>query len=72
MNVKRCDRKGCNKFYEQYGHNNPNDVEPNGAMLIFRGINGAYNSSKTYDLCPECLEKLKEFLGGEDSETNSN
>ena len=72
MIVRKCDRKGCNKFYEQYGNSNSDSVEPNGTLLIFKNITGLYSPNRAYDLCPECLEKLKEFLGGEESsETNT-
>ena len=72
MIVRKCDRKGCNKFYEQYGNSNSNSVEPNGTLLIFRAVTGSYSSNRAYDLCPECLGKLKAFLGGESSETDTN
>ena len=72
MIVRKCDRKGCNKFYEQYGSHSSTRAEPNGAMLIFKNITGLYSPNRAYDLCPECLEKLKEFLGGESSETDTN
>ena len=73
MTVKKCDRKGCNKFYEQYGSSHSgNSAEPNGTMLIFKNVTGLYSPNRAYDLCSECLEKLKESLGGEESsETNT-
>ena len=62
MLAKKCDR--CGKYYELYKDN----YGHNGVALTshdrFECLNPNYDK---YDLCPECMEKVIEFLKGEEN-----
>lgn len=62
MNVKKCDRKGCETIYDPYGHSG--NFEPNSTVLVYGNMQGEYRQLKTFDLCPKCMQELKVFLGG--------
>lgn len=51
MNAKKCDR--CGKFYEHY---NGDDI------IMSHNFFKAVYGKRTYDLCPECMEKLREWF----------
>lgn len=56
----KCDI--CGKLYEMYNVSQ-RDTEPN--MLTFRKSTGIPNDSyptKSYDLCPECMHDLQDFI----------
>ena len=57
MRAKKCDRKGCEKYFE------PKD-RINDKLQIFYDTWGM-KDSKYYDLCPECMKKIEDFLKGE-------
>jgi hypothetical protein len=58
MEAKKCDRKSCGKFFEP--KKNVDDK-----VHIFANYWRNYdNSNSTYDLCPDCMKKLKDFLEG--------
>ena len=63
MNVKKCDRKGCETIYDPYGHQSGQN-DPNATQLVCRDMQGEYRQLKTFDLCPKCMQELKVFLGG--------
>lgn len=53
--AKKCDR--CNNFYM------PDDIEMYSIKRIIAIIStGTGETNKTYDLCPECAKKLKDFM----------
>lgn len=63
MRAMKCDR--CGKFYEYYesGKNLFKDAEKvNGVMLIDLDLNQNFYDRKSYDLCIDCMMKLKKFL----------
>lgn len=52
MRAMKCDR--CGKFYEEHE-----------GMLVDTELNRIYlRDRKTYDLCPECMKELENFLKG--------
>ena len=60
MFVKRCDRCGKDMKYD------PKDRETINRMMLInvRRFNSTSNG-ENYDLCPECVEKIREFLKGD-------
>lgn len=53
--AKKCDR--CKNFYM------PDDIEIYGIRKIIMSVfNGAGDIDKSYDLCPKCSKKLKNFM----------
>ena len=54
MRAMKCDR--CGKFCEYYT-GRKTSKETNEFTLI-----DIYSDRKTYDLCPDCMRKFKEFL----------
>lgn len=68
MRAKKCDRYG--KLFEHYDGNKEfkNTEKANGFILIDRDLDNKYWGRKDYDLCPECMKKLEDFLkGGEEN-----
>ena len=50
MRAMKCDR--CGKFYEEHE-----------GMLVDTVLKRKYwRDRKTYDLCPECMKELEDFL----------
>lgn len=62
MLAKKCDR--CGSLFEHYdGSKNFKDSErANGLLLIDRDLQRKYWGRKDYDLCPDCMQKLEDFL----------
>lgn len=58
MNAKKCDR--CGKFYDYY-NGNKNKESANAIKFVENARDGVYGCS-LYDLCPECMSKLQEWL----------
>ena len=53
--AKRCDR--CRNFYMT------DDIEMYGIKRIIMSVSTSIGeNTKTYDLCPECAKKLKDFM----------
>ena len=62
MLAKKCDR--CEKYYDFYKNNN----DYNGIALTSFDREGYLSPNcDKHDLCPECMEKLIKFLGGENN-----
>lgn len=58
--AKKCDR--CGKLHEHYPTSNANS-QYNALRLIQKNITGSIiNGNTEYDLCPECMEELLEFI----------
>ena len=62
MNAKKCDR--CNKFYDTYGVKNDKN-NTNAIMFVNADKNGHYFSHGSTELCPECMNEIKEFVKAE-------
>lgn len=62
MRARKCDV--CGVLYECYdgAKNFPNDGKANGFMLIDKDIYNEYWSRQSFDLCPECMKKLVDFI----------
>ena len=62
MRAMKCDR--CGKFYEFYeGEKIFKETEKaNGLMLIDMDLERKHWNRKIYDLCPDCMKKLEDFL----------
>lgn len=62
MRAKKCDR--CGKLFEYYEGNKEfkNTEKANAIELIDQNLDCKYVSRKSYDLCPECMRKLENFL----------
>lgn len=62
MRARKCDCCGC--FYGHYdGAKKFKDRgKANGVLLIDRDLEEKYWKRDTYDLCPDCMEKLEAFL----------
>jgi rubredoxin len=60
----KCDR--CGQLYEHYEGSNifKKSEKANAIYLIDRDLNKKYWGRKDYDLCPECMRKLEDFLKG--------
>lgn len=66
MTAMKCDR--CGKHYDCYFKlevNGKNVRTSNCICLYVAGSDGILRDKKRYDLCPECMAKLKEFLEGD-------
>lgn len=50
MRAMKCDR--CGKFYEEH----------EGMLVDTELKRGFLERRKTYDLCPECMKELEDFL----------
>lgn len=59
MNAKKCDR--CGKFYDEYNTKSFN-CDPNIVTLHQKLNDGICYLVKDYDLCPECMAELQEWL----------
>lgn len=59
MNAKKCD--ACGKFYEHYGNKRG---EYNTLYMQVNSKRGSEIECVAYDLCPECMEKVRETLKG--------
>lgn len=64
MRAKKCDR--CGKLYEDYAGSKvfKDNGKANGVILIDRDLDNKYWSRDTYDLCPECMGILMDYLKG--------
>lgn len=74
MTAMKCDR--CGKYYDQYYKENLADgtkVDVSNAIILAQ-LSGFRNyiDRRYYDLCPECMAKLKEFLVGSDYDEEHN
>jgi hypothetical protein len=63
MQAMKCDR--CGKFYDYYSGSKGNFKDSNGIILIDMDLGRNYLKREIYNFCPDCLEKLKDFLDGE-------
>lgn len=65
MDAKKCDR--CGKLYEQYNHKYSiatiDTSNFNGFKLVREQFDGECYGSTKIDLCPECADNLKDWLG---------
>ena len=62
MRARKCDR--CGRFYDHYqGEIFEKTGRANALRLIDRYENNTFISRNAYDLCPECMKELEEFLG---------
>ena len=59
MLVLKCDRVDCGKFYEPYG----DDKVKNSVMAVHKYFSGNIANSKSFDLCPECMQEFQKFIG---------
>lgn len=59
MTAKKCDR--CGAYYELYGVWN-NAKKCNAIMPVNIDGQGKYYQHNPYDLCPECMAALYEFM----------
>lgn len=66
MNARKCDR--CGKFYEKYGIKSGCSNKPNGILYATLYDDHTYYSSKSFDLCPECMDELKKWISEEYSD----
>lgn len=67
MTAMKCDR--CGKYYDYYFKrevNGKNVRSQNSIFLYLKYEDGDLADKEYYDLCPECMAKLKEFLKGAD------
>lgn len=55
MNVKKCDR--CGKIFDEKGRNHNRIVFVKDSF--WKPLPDIY-----YDLCPECVKKIKDFING--------
>ena len=65
MLAKKCDR--CGKFYELYTEKSKcRAKDVNGIAFVHICTNGDYSGTKSdgYDLCPECLNAVIDFVNG--------
>ena len=71
MRAMKCDR--CGKLYEHYkGQTVFKETEQsNGIILIDSDLDKKYWSRTSYDLCPDCMRKLNDFLKEVDNGTNT-
>ena len=62
MRAMKCDR--CGKLYEHYDGSKQfkNTEKANGLQLTDTDLNRNYWDRKSYDLCPDCMDKLEKFL----------
>ena len=58
MDAKKCDI--CGAFYMPY-NNKSNDIEPNGFRLL-RDEDGRVRILDRYKCCPNCMNKILEFV----------
>lgn len=57
MRTVKCDR--CGKYFDYKGKGQAEKCV-NGTALVHRDCKGLYYA--LYDLCPECVQKLKDFI----------
>ena len=64
MIAYRCDR--CNGYYEVYDniHDERGGGTVNSMKFQWSPKNGQVFGRKIYDLCPDCMHKLLDFMGG--------
>lgn len=62
MRAMKCDR--CCKLYEHYdgGKEFKDGENANGLILFDRDLDGNHRYRMTYDLCPECMKGLEDFI----------
>lgn len=62
MAIKKCDI--CTKSYEDYDGTGENAENANQIIFSNRNIRDEYYyvRQNTYDLCPDCMEKVIRFL----------
>lgn len=57
--AKKCDT--CGRFFEFDRYSNKH----NGFMYVrFNNIGTLYDDNVPYDCCPECMEKIQNFIKG--------
>ena len=66
MRARKCDR--CDRFYEHYAGSMEfkNAEKANAVFFIDRDLDNNYFSRKLFDLCPNCMRKLDEFIKSEE------
>lgn len=64
MDAKRCDR--CRKYYDEY-HESRRKPFSNGMAFVDRSTTG-YSRKYIYDLCPDCMRELWNFMKNEKAE----
>ena len=73
MTAMKCDR--CGKYYDYYFKrevNGENVRTQNCIYLYLLDTYGNLGEKERYDLCPECMAKLKEFLVGSNYDEEHN
>lgn len=63
MDERQCHR--CGKLYGKYRNELDGIVEPNGIFCAKLYDDDSYYPSKWFNLCPECMEALKKWIGEE-------
>lgn len=61
MIAKKCDR--CGKYYDTYNVSHDRK-KPSGMMFLNVDENRNYFTNPVIDLCPECMEAVKNFVQG--------
>lgn len=66
MRAKKCDR--CGKLYEHYDGMGEfkQSEKANAFIMIDKDLDNKYFSRKNFDLCPECMKGLENFIYGGD------
>lgn len=80
MNAKKCDR--CGKYYDEYEKEIPEEMLRKNEQGLTRvnhvGLMGSADIgysiavSKPIDICPECMDKMIDFLKGKPDISNIN
>ena len=55
----RCDN--CEKFFE-YEKNSTNAIRFSSFVISSTGLVNGYSIKETYDLCPDCIEAVKNAM----------
>lgn len=63
MNARKCDR--CGKFYEEYG-TEYESKESDTVLFVNTSSSITYTTQKEFNLCPECMDELKKWIGEEE------
>lgn len=56
MLIRRCDR--CGTLINA----TPEETSDNAIKIGYRHLSGSFTSIKNYDLCPDCLKSLENWL----------
>lgn len=73
MTAMKCDR--CGKYYDYYFKrevNGKNVRSQNSISLYLKDDYGNWADKKCYDLCPECMDKMVDFLEGRNDDKPKN